>query len=1186
MLSKVQITAIETGSNLPMYWPSRAYDPSTGGPATSWQYNPGGAGCQTSGGCQFPRSTSNTRPKPVPNGAQRVVLVVLGGLSAEYDSVSFLRFRSRVGWSADGMELLMRVQLPTNAVPNWAATVTGITPDMMGVLGNRNIGSIAYDNLFRVMTKFEDDWACETRTDCAPRPYEAAASVSPWFSGLFKEDLPPLHGDGTISYVANEDDWLDRPEIFQPSSVEEDSGRASVAHIALGDAARPYHMFLLHFTDIDSQGIAHGKSDAFNQHNAGNSSEPPWQEFIPTDPEGSKWRANSYKRAIAKKGDEVDALIDRFGDEQTLFLIVGDHGHVDPGGFGGVTPDVRHVPLFAYQKGSGLGTRTRSARNSAGSSARVDGSRFVARSRTLEEVTNKPSVVAADVCDIMRDSGTDHVNSCDEWRDEGTYTVENTDIAPTVMALLGLPVPRHATGVFIDDLVGSIASTAAPSPMVGRNCTAADTAAEAGQEARQDRMCAESYAADETPARTAATSQWSAEELLKYRHVLHYRDLYQQKLAFVRGFLESVGRLSYHLEKGHGFLYNTETADEYYDEGSEGRCKAYDPFNKLGDAVLVGGDHRYTIQPLEMGVCGSCSTAEKTFLTGEAGTTRGRVVCLENDWDAVKQYYVQGIKGLLAVYSREIVIQRRRKEVRNVLLTLALMTCVCTVILYLTASATLADPSELIYRYRGEEFMKPYFQRRDVIAFVWAFGTIALFYVSTILTYYLLQSILGYSVWDVSVACGPDNTFDYLLITLIPAYVIAQLTRAAYMHSYRHVNVDDSNPFEKATNTTPLICSPVRIGRLLGSALSRNSRVSDVGTVYLIRLYTLLLCTFAIALITTLHCNYSFIIPFIYRIEFLSEANWRLRFQMITVQLLSFPLWLDAWWSLFTISNMKVDGVSVSQLYEMRSDKEERAAGGFPPDEEAELAALSPMEDGDHKRSSCSGVQLGGSGGGAAGGPKLTAKELERKIAEVELDRTLCMNRIAQLEEEVESIKESKMDALNEAKLNNEFLGRGFSDLQSLLETGFKQLERFYLETGTAVAAEPVAAAAQPSAAELGTTAGRRKSHFRSAIADTMTQLRDETHEVARKRSSLLDAVRQLQAQGGWAAPPRARWARTAPSSQRTLRGGREGAEAEAAMRSVIYSSAAAAAAAAAAVVAAWMKTTSSRSTATASSRS
>ena len=32
--------------------------------------------------------------------------------------------------------------------------------------------------------------------------------------------------------------------------------------------------------------------------------------------------------------------------------------------------------------------------------------------------------------------------------------VEIVDLAPTVMALLGLPVPRDCTGVFIDDVVG------------------------------------------------------------------------------------------------------------------------------------------------------------------------------------------------------------------------------------------------------------------------------------------------------------------------------------------------------------------------------------------------------------------------------------------------------------------------------------------------------------------------------------------------------------------------------------------------------------------------------------------------------------------------------------------------------------------------------------------------------------
>ena len=74
--------AIATASNLPMYWPSRAYDPSTGAPANTWQYNPGGAGCQDSLSCEFPRDTANSRLQPIPNGEQRVVLVVIGGLNA------------------------------------------------------------------------------------------------------------------------------------------------------------------------------------------------------------------------------------------------------------------------------------------------------------------------------------------------------------------------------------------------------------------------------------------------------------------------------------------------------------------------------------------------------------------------------------------------------------------------------------------------------------------------------------------------------------------------------------------------------------------------------------------------------------------------------------------------------------------------------------------------------------------------------------------------------------------------------------------------------------------------------------------------------------------------------------------------------------------------------------------------
>ena len=101
---------------------------------------------------------------------------------------------------------------------------------------------------------------------------------------------------------------------------------------------------------------------------------------------------------------------------------------------------------------------------------------------------------------------------------------------PQVMALLGLPVPRHSLGVFIDDVVGSIGQGDEARSMIGANCSAEEQALEAGpsERRRQDRMCAGSYAPDEDPSSAESTNPWSKEDMAKYRHALFYRDLYQQ----------------------------------------------------------------------------------------------------------------------------------------------------------------------------------------------------------------------------------------------------------------------------------------------------------------------------------------------------------------------------------------------------------------------------------------------------------------------------------------------------------------------------------------------------------------------------------------------------------------------------------------------------------------------------------
>ena len=166
---------------------------------------------------------------------------------------------------------------------------------------------------------------------------------------------------------------------------------------ALGDTRHTYHLTLLHFTDMDSQASTHGVADLYNQANLKNASSPQdalWAEYIPDDTRGIAWRANSYKRAIARSGDMVDALIDAHGDESTTFIIMSDHGHVPPGGMGGASAEVSLVPFFAYRKGSGLGTRQQNAQRVAGDPER-DALRFVAKARTIAV---RSSAVAESQC--------------------------------------------------------------------------------------------------------------------------------------------------------------------------------------------------------------------------------------------------------------------------------------------------------------------------------------------------------------------------------------------------------------------------------------------------------------------------------------------------------------------------------------------------------------------------------------------------------------------------------------------------------------------------------------------------------------------------------------------------------------------------------------------------------------------
>ena len=100
-------------------------------------------------------------------------------------------------------------------------------------------------------------------------------------------------------------------------------------------------------------------------------------------------------------------------------------------------------------------------------------------------------------------------------------------------------------------------------------------------------------------------------------------------------------------------------------------------------------------------------------------------------------------------------------------------------------------------------------------------------------------------MWDASVVWSPTKTFEFAAIAVLPAYGIARVIRGMYMWHYRYIldRLDEDEP------TTPLLLSPVRLYQTLATFFAVNARSVDVGTVYLIRIYFVLISSLVLIVI-------------------------------------------------------------------------------------------------------------------------------------------------------------------------------------------------------------------------------------------------------------------------------------------------------------------------------------------------
>ncbi|KAL0226569.1 hypothetical protein P9112_013893 [Eukaryota sp. TZLM1-RC] len=116
----------------------------------------------------------------------------------------------------------------------------------------------------------------------------------------------------------------------------------------------------------------------------------------------TEWNTkDTYDDAVTNKTIIFENLIEEV-DDDTIVIFVSDHGQVDNGGHGGYEePILSQVPIAIYKKNSGFAANPHTGPNSRAVRNRDD------------------------------------------------YSLE--DIAPTVNALLGLPIPRGSVGMIIDE---------------------------------------------------------------------------------------------------------------------------------------------------------------------------------------------------------------------------------------------------------------------------------------------------------------------------------------------------------------------------------------------------------------------------------------------------------------------------------------------------------------------------------------------------------------------------------------------------------------------------------------------------------------------------------------------------------------------------------------------------------------
>ena len=388
-------------------------------------------------------------PKPVddyfgdlptqPRGHARVVLLVVSGLRRDALDVvpGWQRLMATDEFRRDALTLALRAGPPSTSTSQWLALATGASAAITGVYGDQRLAEPPFDSIFR---------------QARLHGLSSFATGSPWFTELFHSQLLRPHrffAEGAVPPTYGT--WAGWP---QPPSYDLPNGDGFLA----GDEADKQRLTLLHRAllatapppSLAQKFVAESAAEAAGTRGSlmkltspGRGVLSPDGALADDDPSRAPVHVTSsleghgpaqhlfellacqlseadvqshcsgaapvvdpratYVASLSTAADRISELVGEL-DATTTLLIVSDHGSVDSGGSGGSEPLSVDVPLIAYRAGSQLSS--------------------LASDHPLPPLG------------VRRNTG---------WR--------TVDVAPTICALLGLPVPRESEGVPIEPLL-------------------------------------------------------------------------------------------------------------------------------------------------------------------------------------------------------------------------------------------------------------------------------------------------------------------------------------------------------------------------------------------------------------------------------------------------------------------------------------------------------------------------------------------------------------------------------------------------------------------------------------------------------------------------------------------------------------------------------------------------------------